>query len=215
MSLEVAREMWTEKSLPIIAILALLIASAFVMPLSAQPGARPSIIKRSEWGAKKSVGKGRKHEIRFITIHHTATTQKPSVPIAVKMKSLQAFSQRDDKLDSGKFKPAWFDIPYHFYIAADGLIAEGRKLRYAGDTNTEYDPTGHALVVLEGSFNTEQPTEAQIHSMKKLVAWLARKYKVPAPNIKGHGDYAKTACPGENLKKFLPELRGMVVGGVK
>jgi len=27
------------------------------------------------------------------------------------MRNLQAFSQRDDKLDTGKVKPAWFDIP--------------------------------------------------------------------------------------------------------
>ena len=40
-----------------------------------------------------------------------------------------------------------------------------------------------------------------------MVAWLARKFKVPAENIKGHSDYAKTACPGENLKKLLPILR--------
>ena len=87
-----------------------------------------------------------------------------------KMQNLQAFSQRDDKLASGKFKPAWFDVPYHYYIAVDGRIAEGRELKYVGDTNTEYDPTGHALVVVEGSFNTEEPTKAQIDSLKKMTA---------------------------------------------
>ena len=175
------------------------------VPTAAQK--RPEIQSRKAWNAKDAVGEGKKHKILFITIHHTATVQKPDVPIATKMRNLQAFSQREDKLDTGKFKPAWFDIPYHYYIAADGQIAEGRKLKYAGDTNTEYDPTGHALVVLEGSFNTEQPTTAQIDSMKRIVAWLARKYKAPAANIKGHSDYAKTSCPGENLKKLLPELR--------
>lgn len=168
---------------------------------------RPEIISRKDWNANDPVGKAKKHKIRFITIHHTATLQKPDVPIKTKMRNLQAFSQRDDKLDTGKFKPAWFDIPYHYYIAADGRIAEGRKIKYAGDTNTEYDPTGHALVVLEGSFNTGQPTPAQIESMQKLVSWLARRYKIPASEIKGHNDYAKTGCPGENLKKIFPELR--------
>lgn len=171
---------------------------------------RPKIEERKAWGAKDSVGVGRKHKIAFITIHHTATLQKPAVPIATKMRNLQAFSQREDKLDTGKVKPAWFDIPYHYYIAADGQIAEGREIKYAGDTNTEYDPTGHALVVLEGSFNTEQPALAQIKSMRQIVAWLARKYKVNAVNIKGHDDYAKTGCPGGNLKKLLPEVRQLV-----
>jgi hypothetical protein len=168
---------------------------------------RPRIISRSEWGAKKPVGEGKKHKIEFITIHHTGTNQRADILTTTKMRNLQAFSQRDDKLASGKLKPAWFDIPYHFYIAANGQIAEGRDLKYAGDTNTEYDPTGHALVVLEGSFDKEQPTSGQVDSLKQIVTWLAQKYKVPAANIKGHNDYAKTACPGENLKKLLPEIR--------
>lgn len=168
---------------------------------------RPKIITRAEWGASKPVGEGKKHKIEFITIHHTATNQRSDILTTSKLRNLQAFSQREEKLASGKTKPAWFDIPYHFYIAVDGRIAEGREIEYVGDTNTEYDPAGHALVVLEGSFDKEQPSPAQIASLKQMVAWLARKYKVPAANIKGHDDYAKTACPGENLKKLLPELR--------
>jgi hypothetical protein len=183
--------------------IALFIVSAAV----AQKPSRPPIVSRTEWGAARPVGDAKKHKIALITIHHTATNQRADVPVGTKMRALQAFSQREDKLASGKTKPAWFDIPYHFYIAADGRIAEGRSLKYAGDTNTEYDPAGHALVVLEGSFDKVQPTPAQIASLKLLVAWLARKYKVAPANIKGHSDYAKTACPGENVKVLLQELR--------
>jgi N-acetylmuramoyl-L-alanine amidase len=141
---------------------------------------QPRILSRKEWNANKPVGEAKKHKILFITIHHTATVQKPGVPLATKMRNLQAFSQREDKLDTGKVKPAWFDIPYHFYIAADGQIAEGREIKYVGDTNTEYNPAGHSLVVLEGNFETEQPTPAQIDSMKRIVAWLENT-KSPQP----------------------------------
>ena len=144
----------------------LIIAWVLTAAVSVIAQKAPSIVSRSDWGAKKPVGEGKKHDIRFITIHHTATAQKPDVEIAVKLRNLQAFSQRDDKLDTGKFKPAWFDIPYHYYIAVDGKIAEGREIEYAGDTNTEYDPTGHALVVVEGSFNREQPTAKQVRSSR-------------------------------------------------
>jgi hypothetical protein len=170
---------------------------------------RPKVIPRDDWGANRPVGEGKKHEIKFITIHHTATAQNLNGVIGTKMRNLQAFSQREDKLASGKSKPAWFDIPYHYYIAADGQIAEGREIKFAGDTNTEYDPAGHALIVLEGNFNNEQPTPVQVETLKQTVAWLARKYKVASENIKGHGDYAKTECPGENLKKLIPELRNV------
>lgn len=191
-------------------LVAALLGFIIVPNCAAQRAKKPEIIERSEWGAKKPVGEGKKHEIRFITIHHTATLQKNDVPIALKMRNLQAFSQRDDKLDTGKFKPAWFDIPYHYYIAVDGKIAEGREIEYAGDTNTEYDPTGHALVVVEGSFDKEQPTEAQIHSLKKIVAWLAVKFKIPTDNIRGHNDYANTGCPGENLKRLFPDIKAEI-----
>lgn len=168
---------------------------------------KPSIVSRKEWNANKPVGKAKKHVIRFITIHHTGTNQRPDLSIEKKLQNLQAFSQRDDKLASGKLKPAWFDVPYHYYIALDGRIAEGRSIKYVGDTNTEYDPTDHALIVIEGSFNTEEPTTEQTESLRKMIDWLAHKYRVPTANLKGHDDYAKTACPGEKLKDMLPVFR--------
>ena len=171
---------------------------------------KPAIISRSDWGAKPPVGEGKKHKIEYITIHHTATKMRPDLPIETKLKNLQAFSQRDDKLASGKLKPAWFDIPYHYYISVDGKIGEGREIEYAGDTNTEYDPAGHALIVVEGSFGTDEPTKEQVASLKAMVVWLSKIYKVQGDKLKGHNDYATTGCPGENLTKLLPELRQLV-----
>lgn len=170
----------------------------------------PQIITRQEWNAKAPVGQGKEHQISFITIHHTATLQKKEVSIEKKMQNLQSFSQSESRLATGKLKPVWFDIPYHYYIAVDGKIAEGREMKFVGDTNTEYDPTGHALIVLEGNFETEEVADKQIKSLQEMVIWLADKYKVSADKIKGHNDYAKTACPGKNLKNLFPSLREMV-----
>jgi hypothetical protein len=178
---------------------------------SAQPTPRqiskPEIISRESWKAKKPVGKGKTHTIKFITIHHSASNQKPTRPIEQKLRNLQNFSQSRAKLASGKTKPAWFDVPYHYYIAPDGKIAEARQIEFAGDTNTSYDPTGHALIVLEGNFEIEEPTAEQIAAMKLLTAWLADKYEVNIDNIKAHNDYTSTACPGKNLKTLMPDLR--------
>ena len=170
----------------------------------------PPILSRSDWKANKPAGEGKPHKIEFITIHHTATKQRTDLTIETKLRNLQAFSQREDKLASGKSKPAWFDVPYHYYIAVDGRIAEGREIAYAGDTNTEYDPKGHALIVVEGSFGTDEPNAAQLEALKATVKWLAKRYKVSGERIKGHKDYADTACPGTNLEKLLPELRKIV-----
>jgi N-acetyl-anhydromuramyl-L-alanine amidase AmpD len=182
----------------------------FTLGISVKAQKPPSIISRAEWKANKPVGEGKKHKIEFITIHHTATKIRHDLPIETKLKNLQAFSQRDDKLASGKFKPAWFDVPYHYYISVDGKIGEGREIEFAGDTNTKYDPTGHALIVVEGSFGTDEPTAAQVESLKAMVKWLAKKYQVSGEKIKGHRDYAETGCPGTNIEKLYPELRKIV-----
>jgi hypothetical protein len=171
---------------------------------------RPQILSRQEWNAKDAVGKMQLHTLQHITIHHTASPQKPGIVLEKKMQNLQRFSQSEGRLASGKTKPAWPDVPYHFYVAANGQIAEGREIEYVGDTNTDYDPRGHALIVLEGNFENEQPSTKQLESLRELVAWLSTKYEIPVAEIKGHNDYASTACPGVNLKKALPALRQRV-----
>lgn len=173
---------------------------------SKSPATRPAIITRQEWKAKPARAEGKAHAIDRITIHHTGVPQRPDLTIEKKLQNLQVFSQREEKLDTGKLKPAWIDVPYHFYIAVDGKIAEGREIKFASDTNTEYDPTNHATIVVEGNFEKEQPTAEQQASLQAMVAWLAAQYQVPVPKIKSHNDFAKTACPGVNLKKMLPSL---------
>ena len=166
----------------------------------------PKIISRKEWNAKKGKGKGKPHSIKYITIHHSASKQRPNSSIKRKLRNLQNFSQSNAKLADGRRKKSWYDIPYHFYISATGEIAQAREIKYAGDTNTNYDPTGHALVVLEGNFEKEVPTKKQKESLKKMIKWLQKKYKVQESDIKAHNDYTETACPGKNLKSILPTL---------
>jgi hypothetical protein len=170
----------------------------------------PKILSRKEWKAKDAIGEMQQHTLQHITIHHTATPQKEESSIEKKMQNLQNFSQREGRLASGKIKPAWADVPYHYYIAVDGQIAEGRDIRYAGDTNTDYDPSGHALIVLEGNFEKEQPSLRQLASLLELLTWLSVNYAIPVSEIKAHNDYASTACPGINLKKLLPTLKQKV-----
>jgi hypothetical protein len=167
---------------------------------------RPTIITRKQWKAKELRGEGTPHTIHCITIHHTGVAQKVGTTIEKKLQGLQTYSQSESRLASGKLKPAWLDVPYHFYISVDGKIAEGRPIRFVSDTNTEYDPTRHATIVVEGNFETEQPTDEQLEALQALTAWLSVEYQVPASRIKAHNDYARTACPGVNLKKSLPAL---------
>jgi hypothetical protein len=168
------------------------------------------ILARAEWGANPPVTEMKRHTPTRITIHHTATLQKPERALKDKMQALQRFSQSAGTLGNGKPKLAWPDVPYHYYIAANGEVAEGREVRFVGDTNTKYDPTGHALVVLEGNFEEESVTASQWASLTNTVRWLAQRFDVPPDRIGGHRDFAQTLCPGKDLQQRLPELRNAV-----
>lgn len=171
---------------------------------------KPNILSREGWKARKPTSEMKVHHPRYLTIHHTATPQNTKAPIAQKMRNLQQFSQNDAQLATGRFKPSWGDIPYHFYIDVNGEVAEGRDMKYVGDSNTPYDPTGHLQIVLEGNFEQGEPSASQLQSLEQLVVWLSMVWQVSPSDVKGHKDYVATACPGKNLHMKLPGLREKV-----
>ncbi|MFW5696945.1 MAG: peptidoglycan recognition family protein [Fimbriimonadaceae bacterium] len=172
----------------------------------------PDIVTREEWGANQPVIDLEEHEIVTITIHHTGTRQNEERTLEDKLRGLQSFSQSEGRLASGKFKPAWADIPYHYYIDVTGRIGEGRSIEYPGDSNTSYNPAGHALIVVEGSFPLDELRPEQKESLYELTAYLADKYEVPANTILGHNDWTpgETVCPGTTITNLLPDLRQYV-----
>lgn len=163
------------------------------------------MVMREQWGASEPSFAMIRHDPSRITIHHTASAQKPNRPIGAKLRSLQAFSQRSETLADGRTKQAWADIPYHFYIDANGEIAEGRSIDFVGDTNTAYDPTGHIAIVVEGNFEAETPSAAQFASLQNLIQYLASSIGVADQLVGVHADFASTACPGANLAHALHE----------
>ncbi len=199
--------------------LALLLSScAGSQPASVNHDGLPAdlaYVPRTEWGALDPTGPMRPHTPSTITVHHTGTPAHPEQPNAQKLRNLQSFSQSADTLGDGSAKVAWPDLPYHYYIATDGVVLEGRDVRYEGETNTDYPLTGHLQVVVEGNFEETEPTAEQLASLTRLVVALAEQWDVPAASIAGHGDRApgQTVCPGEALIPFLPTLREAVAAG--
>jgi hypothetical protein len=190
------------------ALWTLLAALAVVACPAAQPA--PEILPRAAWGALPAdADRMKQHTPREIVIHHTAEPQQKGQSLEYKLQLLQRFSRATGRVGSQP-KPAWGDVPYHFYIDPIGRIAEGRSLAYAGDTNTKYDTADRIQIVLEGHFDKEQPSGTQLRSLDRLVVWLAARYRIPASRISGHHDHVVTGCPGNNLKRYLPELRNKV-----
>ena len=99
----------------------------------------------------------------------------------------------------------WIDIPYHFMIDPAGKIYETRPINYPGATNTDYDPTGHALICVMGNYENQIISEAQLAAVVDLSAFLAKLYNVSPDDIKGHKDYTETLCPGQDLYRYLED----------
>ncbi len=164
------------------------------------------VMTRTDWQAREPSSAMERHTPTRITIHHTAVRQRPDISLAQKLRSLQNFSQSDALLADGRTKAAWPDIPYHFYIDANGVVAEGRVIGFVGDTNTNYDPLGHIGIALEGNFEIEEPSTAQTDALAELLSILLDELALVPGDIGHHGSFAATACPGHHLEVQLPDV---------
>lgn len=177
------------------------VAAAFAASLIASgPSVAETIISRTEWGAHEPVLPMTKQTPSRITIHHTGVPSKTGLSLVKKLRNLQSFSQSKAKLADGRSKKPWADIPYHYYIAIDGKVGEGRPVGFVGDTNTKYDPSGHITIVVEGNFDRETPSPAELASLEALMRSLSKQYAIPPDRIGVHRDFTQTACPGKNLE---------------
>ena len=182
--------------------------------LHAAPPPKPEIVTREEWGARplnleapEEFGlfdaqtnpegvlyyPGKLNEVlNTIVVHHSAT----------------GYSTPDQIQDLHMDGRGFADVAYHFLIALDGTIYEGRKINIRG-AHVQGFNTGSVGIVLLGNFNDEQPSESQLASLRSLVDYL--RYTYETRYLAGHKDYPNqspdgTECPGAYLYPLLPEL---------
>jgi len=180
------------------------------MNLRSQLPQAPEIMPRSAWGALPAhMELLQEQKPAEIIIHHTGAMQQAGVTLEAKMRALQGFSMNPGRVGFVA-KPAWGDILYHYYIDFSGKIAEGRDISFAADAAGSLDNDDRIQIVLEGDFEREQPTRAQLDALTKLLSWLSAAYDIPPEKITGHGDHEPTGCPGKNLRNYLGDLQKSV-----
>jgi hypothetical protein len=157
------------------------------------------VVSVAEWGgapmdaALVKTAKG--HVPTFITLHHGGVAFLRDKDPKQYLRNLQSWSRGTRK---------WVDIPYHYLIDLDGNVYEGRDIHLAGDTNTEYDPTGHALIVVLGNFDEVEPNVKQLDAVTATMTMLAKRFRIGPDKIAGHKDFStQTACPGKSLYPYL------------
>jgi hypothetical protein len=161
------------------------------------------VVTREQWGWTSLQSAREEHKISAITIHHGGEEFQDDKDPVEYLKTLQTWSQIEQN---------WIDIPYHYMIDLHGRIYETRPINFPGDTNTEYNPDGHALISVMGNYENRTLSEIQLSSLIALTAFLAGRFDVDVDKIKGHKDYAVTACPGIDIYKYLQD--GTIVQGV-
>lgn len=168
------------------------------------PKDRPGVevIGKEGWRSAPT-GSLEPHAIEQVTIHHSARSfDGANADAPARIRSYQRYHQ-----DQG-----WPDIAYHYVIDRNGNVYEGRSPEGRGDTFTNYDPSGHFLVMVDGNFDGQDPSPAQVESLARMVAWGIDEWGIDPTEVGGHRDHANTSCPGEYLYQLMED--GTLAGRV-
>jgi N-acetylmuramoyl-L-alanine amidase len=118
-----------------------------------------------------------------MTIHHTGVVLGDNRNAPARLRQHQRLHQNDR---------GWIDIAYHVGIDRNGNIYELRDPGIKGDAATEYDTTGHFLVLCEGNFDEEIVTPEPLEGAALAFAWAAAEYAINPAVVEGHQDFAAT-----------------------
>ncbi len=111
-------------------------------------------------------------------------------------------------------------LGYHFFIARNGYVYEGRPLEIMGShagfgskPGPLNDPDwGSIGIVLQGDFHhaddtllSSAPLKIQLRNLEQLIAGLKQKYAIN--QLLMHREVKTTACPGDQLVPVVTKLR--------
>lgn len=179
---------------------------AMVSPPSAdrqaELGRALEIIARSRWarGApipSKLLPMG---YVEKITVHHEGWTPVYFSDFASTAERLEKIRRTHvERLGAG-------DIGYHYVIDRAGRIWQGRDLQYQGAHVRSHNPHNIGIMCL-GNFEVQQPSDAQLAALQRLLQKLSREYRVPVRAVFTHRELNRTECPGDILQRYMVAFR--------
>lgn len=103
----------------------------------------------------------------------------------------------------------WDELGYHFVVgngtqSGNGQVEVGPRWpkqkwgAHAKTADNKYNDYGIGICLV-GNFEETRPTQAQLASVARLVAYLQKTYNIPSDRIIGHRDTKQTLCPGANM----------------
>lgn len=176
----------------------------------AQEPIQIDVIPRTSWGKALRMERCVPHQITSVSIHHSATLTKSNADVPKHLLSYQKYHQQQ----------GWMDIAYHFIVDLEGQVFQGRSLDCKGDTFTNYDPTGHLIIMVDGNYNEQELSDDSWKSILHLVQWGMQTYNIPLERIFYHQQLANTECPGKSViqrfsqQQFTPSINPIVLSYV-
>ena len=130
---------------------------------------------------------------QWIVIHHSATTTGGA-----------ALFNKEHRAKG------WDELGYHFVIGngtdtRDGQVEVGSRWprqkwgAHAKTADNRFNDFGIGICLV-GNFDISKPSDEQMKSLAKLVAYLMKTYRISSDRVVGHGDTGRaTECPGRLL----------------
>lgn len=155
-----------------------------------------AIVPKQEWKAQEARPYKQHTPIKIIVHHEGGKVLTTTDDAKQRLKNIQTWCMGPDR--------KWTDIPYHLLIAPDGSVYEGRNPLTVGETNTEYDPTGHLLICFLGNYTKQKLDDKLVKVLTNLLADQCIKYNISPKEISTHKDHSKqTTCPGEDIYSYF------------
>ena len=192
-------------------------ASAKPVPVTIAP-AKPVTLAAPKWYVPRASWAVQKIHIERttpmgvkpfrITVHHSADIQLPDgtreTGDAV---ALLRFVEDSHVKGIGKNEP-FACIGYHFIIAADGKVYEGRPLQYQGAHSTGDNNIGNIGICLLGDFDKHEVPAVQKQRLAEVLNRLCTSYAITPSRttVLCHKDFKATACPGRYLEPIVRDF---------
>jgi|GEM_PF-3039726 len=188
------------------------------VPSTSASVSRPAILSRANWDARSAASGLRPHTpVRIVLTHEEGQICCDGEDPRRRIRANQ-----NVHMDKG-----WPDIAFHFIIASDGSIFEGRDPQYEINSsyaaiNPGYEINGTIVIGVLGNYNQQSPTDASLNAISELMAWISQEYTISVDNIYHLRDLApnpidtrmsRTTSPGNNMPEasyFRSQVRELL-----
>jgi len=166
------------------------------------------ITTKSAWGSVETNVTNAYGALPKVYIHHTAGYFPHSVAEEIQQMQILQHIAIDTK--------GYQDIDYNWVIGPTGTVYEARGLDKRSAATLDENGVSRSICFM-GNFQNMEPTRASLDVSVELINYLIANNQLLSPinlEILGHKDNPQhpnaTACPGNNLYKYMSEIRSRV-----